>query len=203
MSRLDGKEAAMSEGARDRMVDSAIKLLAMHGFQGASFSAVLEDSRAPRGSIYHHFPGGKDELIVEAIDRSGRNATQIVERFRGLPSADVVRSFVAIWRALLTVSDFRVGCSVLGATVSAGDAEIVDRAADVFRSWQAQLASVLSEAGLGQEEADELGTLLVASCEGAVVLCRAERSFLPLDRVERALLRTASVDLDPTRTAQA
>ena len=180
----------MTDGARDRMVDSAIKLLAMQGFQGASFSSVLEDSKAPRGSIYHHFPGGKDELVLEAIDRSGQNAARIVERFRGLPAADVVRSFVAIWRALLTMSEFRVGCSVLGATVSAGDAEIVDRAAGVFRSWQAQLASVLVEAGVEPEEADELGTLLVASCEGAVVLCRAERSFVPLDRVERALLRS-------------
>lgn len=182
----------MADNARDRMVDSAIKLLAMQGFQGASFSSVLEDSKAPRGSIYYHFPGGKDELILEAIDRSGQNAARIVESFRGQGAADIVRSFVSIWRALLNVSEFRVGCSVLGATVSAGDAEIVDRAAGVFRSWQSQLASVLGEAGVDAEEAEELATVLVASCEGAVVLCRAERSFVPLDRVERLLLRSVA-----------
>jgi AcrR family transcriptional regulator len=182
----------MADGARDRMVDSAIKLLAMQGFQGASFSSVLEDSGAPRGSIYHHFPGGKDELVLEAIERSGRNAAQIVERFRGMSAVDVVSAFVAIWRSLLTISDFRVGCSVLGATVSAADPEIIDRAARVFRSWQEQLASVLEEGGVDAAEADELGTLLVAACEGAVVLCRAERSFEPLDRVERSLRRSVT-----------
>jgi AcrR family transcriptional regulator len=174
------------------MVDSAIKLLAMQGFQGASFSSVLEDSKAPRGSIYHHFPGGKEELILEAIDRSGRNATRIVERFHGLPAVEVVSAFVSIWRSLLTISDFRVGCSVLGATVSASDPDIVDRAAGVFRSWETQLASVLAEAGADAAEAEELGTLLIAACEGAVVLCRAQHSFTPLDRVERSLRRFAA-----------
>jgi TetR/AcrR family transcriptional repressor of lmrAB and yxaGH operons len=192
-----GKEPDVADGARDRMVDSAIKLLATRGFQGASFSSVLEDSKAPRGSIYHHFPGGKDELILEAIDRSGRNATRLVEGFRGRSAADVVGSFVAVWRALLRMSDFRVGCSVLGATVSAGDEGIVERAAGVFRAWQEQLGSVLVEAGVAPDEADELGTLLVAACEGAVVLCRAERSFTPLDRVERSLRRLAEISTAP------
>ena len=182
----------MSDGARDRMVDSAIKLLAMQGFQGASFSSVLEDSKAPRGSIYHHFPGGKDELILAAVDRSGQRAIDLVERFRGRSAEEVVAAFVAVWRSLLAVSDFRAGCSVLGATVSAPDDEIVDRAAAVFRSWQARLADVLEVAGRSPEQSRELGTLLVAACEGAVVLCRAERSFEPLDRVERSLRRFAA-----------
>lgn len=182
----------MTDGARDRMVDSAIKLLAMQGVQGTSFSSVLEDSKAPRGSIYHHFPGGKDELILEAIDRSGQNASTIVERLRGLPAVDVVSAFVSIWRSLLTISDFRVGCSVLGATVSAGDPDVIERAAGVFRSWETQLASVLAESGMAEAEAEELGTVLIAACEGAVVLCRAQRDLLPLDRVERVLLRSAT-----------
>ena len=182
----------MAESARDRMVDSAIKFLATQGFQGASFSSILEDSNAPRGSIYHHFPGGKDELILAAIDRSGRRAEQIVEGFRGRSAEGIVTSFVALWRSILLMSDFRAGCSVLGATVSSGDDGIVDRAADVFRSWQAALADVIEAAGTPREQAEDLGALLVASCEGAVVLCRAQRSTEPLDRVERSLLRAAA-----------
>jgi TetR/AcrR family transcriptional repressor of lmrAB and yxaGH operons len=181
----------MADGARDRMVDSAIKLLAMRGFPGASFSSVLDDSGAPRGSIYHHFPGGKDELILEAVDRSGRSAAAVVDRLRGLPVDRIVTSFVGGWRAILSASDFRAGCSVLGATVSGGGDEIVARAAEVFRTWEARLADAIEGAGIAEAEAEDLGTLLISSCEGAVVLCRAERSFNPLDRVERALLRFA------------
>lgn len=182
----------MRDGARDRMVDSAVKLLAMEGFHGASFSSVLADSGAPRGSIYHHFPGGKEELILEAVDRSGANAAAVVERLRGRPVPEVVSGFVAVWRAVLTVSDFRAGCSVLGATVSGGDDAVVERAARVFRAWEARLAEVIEEAGVGAASAAEFATLLIASSEGAVVLCRAERSFLPLERVERSLLRAAA-----------
>lgn len=185
----------MADSARDRMVDSAIKLLATQGFQGASFSSILEDSKAPRGSIYHHFPGGKDELILEALGRSGDNAWQIVERFRGLSAAEVVSRLVGMWRSLLTIGDFRIGCSIVGATVSAHDDEIVDRAAQVFRAWEDQLASVLVEAGVSEGESASLGTLLIAACEGAVVLCRAERSMVPLDRVERSLRRLAASEV--------
>jgi len=93
------------------------------------------------------------------------------------------------------MSDFRAGCSVLGATVSSGDAGIVDRAGAVFRSWQVQLAEVMQAGGVDRGEADELATLLVSACEGAVVLCRAERSFTPLDRVERSLRRFAAASV--------
>lgn len=179
----------MADSARDRMIDSAVKLLATQGMQGASFSSVLEDSKAPRGSIYHHFPGGKDELVLEAIDRAGGNAQRIVERLRGGSAEEVVSGLVAMWRALLTIGDYRIGCSVVGATVSASDGDIIERAARVFRAWEGQLASVLVDAGVDAAESEALGTLLIASCEGAVVLCRAERSMEPLDRVEHSLRR--------------
>jgi TetR/AcrR family transcriptional repressor of lmrAB and yxaGH operons len=185
----------VAEGARDRMVDSAVKLLAMQGFQGTSFSSVLDDSGAPRGSIYHHFPGGKDELVLAAIERSGNRAAAIVDGFRGRPADEIVRAFVALWRGVLTISDFRAGCSVLGATVSASEPAIVDRAEEVFRSWESKLADVFETASIERSVAEDLGTLLIASCEGAVVICRAERSFTPLDRVERSLLRLVAASV--------
>lgn len=182
----------MVDGARDRMVDSAVKLLAMQGFSGASFSSVLDDAKAPRGSIYHHFPGGKEELVLAAVDRSGRNAASVVERLHGLPVEQIVTSFVGVWRAILRASDFGAGCSVLGATVSGSDDEVVARAADVFRAWEERLAAAIEAAGFPHADAEDFGSLLISACEGAVVLCRAERSFVPLDRAERALLRAAT-----------
>jgi TetR/AcrR family transcriptional repressor of lmrAB and yxaGH operons len=182
----------MTDGARDRMVESAIKLLATRGFQGASFSSILEDSRAPRGSIYHHFPGGKDELVAEAMGRFRDRAGFVLGAMRGLPADEAVAAFVQLWRQILVRSDFRSGCAVLGAAVSADVVEVVNRAGEVFRAWDAQITSVLRDAGVPDEEAGDLSGLLMAACEGAVVLCRAERSLLPLERVERQLRRLAA-----------
>jgi AcrR family transcriptional regulator len=182
----------VADSARDRMIDSAIKRLATDGFQGASFAAILEDSGAPRGSIYHHFPGGKDELVVAAVERAGGRAVAAVESLRGRPAAEVVGAFVASWRTLLTVTDFRVGCSLVGVTVSAEGRAVVERGADMFRSWRAQLADVLVAGGVDDDRGDDVATLVLAACEGAVVMCRAERSLAPLDRVESSLRETVA-----------
>src|ERR1700753_1418969 len=98
--------------ASERMVASAVKLLAEHGFQATSFSSVLADSGAPRGSIYHHFPEGKDQLIGAAIDLAGARALALTDSFAGRPAGEVVDGFTGLWRAVLVRSGFRAGCAV-------------------------------------------------------------------------------------------
>jgi TetR/AcrR family transcriptional regulator, lmrAB and yxaGH operons repressor len=71
----------------------------------------------------------------------------------------------------------------LAVTVSADAPELIDRTGTVFRSWRATIADVFESSGLDPEQARALGTMMLAACEGAVVLCRAERSFEPLDVV--------------------
>jgi TetR/AcrR family transcriptional regulator, lmrAB and yxaGH operons repressor len=177
----------MADSTRDRMVDSTIKLLASQGFQGASFSSILADSKAPRGSIYHHFPSGKDELVMAALERAGGRTLAAVDSLGDRRPEEIVSAFVALWRALIVASDFRVGCSLLGVTVSADEPRIIRLAAELFRSWQSHLSEVLASAGVDPVRADPISTLLIAACEGAVVLCRAQRSLAPLDSVEPLL----------------
>ena len=167
----------------DRMVASAVKLLAMHGFQATTFSSVLKDSGAPRGSIYYHFPEGKDQLIAAAIDLAGDRALELTDSFRGLPAAGVVDAFAGLWRAVLARSRFSAGCAVLAVTVSADAPELVERAAAIFRSWRERLGQALEAAGIEAGRARALALTVIASCEGAVVVCRAERSLEPLDTV--------------------
>jgi TetR/AcrR family transcriptional repressor of lmrAB and yxaGH operons len=169
------------------MVASAVKLLAVHGFQATSFSAVLDDSGAPRGSIYHHFPEGKDQLIAAAIDLAGERALTLTESFSGLPAAEIVDAFAALWRAVLVRSRFQAGCAVVAVTVSADVPELVDRAAAIFRAWRERLGQAFAAAGVEAERAAALAVTLIAGCEGAVVLCRAEHSLEPLDAVTAQL----------------
>src|ERR1700689_626480 len=138
----------MAQSARERMVESAVVLLAKSGYQGASFTEVLADSGAPRGSIYHHFPDGKEQLIAAAIDYAGARAVQLLDALSGRGAVEIVDGFMAMWRSVLESSSFTAGCPVLAVTVSADSRRLLKNAGDVFRSWQARLAELLRSAGL-------------------------------------------------------
>ena len=182
----------MERGVRERMVDSAIVLLAKHGFQGTSFANVIAASGAPRGSIYHHFPDGKDQLIAAAVEVAGGRAVALIETLRGQPPADIVDGFMTMWRSVLDRSNFSAGCSVLAVTVSADSPDLLDQAAAVFRSWRDRMAELLVAGGLNAQTATAFATLLIASSEGAVVLSRAEHSFDAFDAVHEQLRAYAS-----------
>jgi AcrR family transcriptional regulator len=184
--------SGMAGEAADRMVESAVKLLAVHGFQATTFSSVLQDSGAPRGSIYYHFPEGKDQLIAAAIDLAGNRALALTESFRGLPATEIVDTFAALWRAILVRSQFRAGCAVLAVTVSADVPELVERAAAIFRSWRERLADAFAADGIAAAEARGLAVTVIAACEGATVLCRAEGSLEPLETVTAQLRALAA-----------
>jgi TetR/AcrR family transcriptional repressor of lmrAB and yxaGH operons len=177
----------MARSARDRMVESAVVLLAQRGFQGASFTEVLAHSKAPRGSIYHHFPDGKEQLIAAAIEYAGARAVLLLDALTGRGAAEIVDAFMAMWRAVLERSGFTAGCSVLAVTVSADSRELLARAGEVFRAWQARLAELFRAAGLTEADADGLATTLIAASEGAVVLARARQDIGPLEAVHRQL----------------
>src|SRR5437763_6774264 len=100
------------------MIWSAALLMRKHGVEGTSFSEVIERSRAPRGSIYHHFPGGKAQLVEEATRYAGDVVaalfTQAIEKGDPLEGLDAIGDF---WRGVLHDSDFAAGCPVLAATL--------------------------------------------------------------------------------------
>jgi TetR/AcrR family transcriptional repressor of lmrAB and yxaGH operons len=194
----------MVRGVRERMVASAVDLLARRGLQATSFSEVLEHSGAPRGSVYHHFPGGKDQMIGSALDAAGTRAIELLDRKAGAPAEDVATWFLHIWREVLIRGKFEAGCAVLAVAVAAGSPELLDQTALVFRTWRRRLAELLVQGGLRPADAQRFAAMLVASSEGAVVLARAEQSLEPFDLVAeqlveqvRALSRQAAASSRP------
>jgi TetR/AcrR family transcriptional repressor of lmrAB and yxaGH operons len=170
------------------MIEGAIRLLAQRGLQATSFSEVLELTGAPRGSIYHHFPEGKDQLVGAAVDRAGIRASHALEGRPGASVEELTALFLGIWREVLVRSQFRAGCAVLAVTVATDSQELLRHAGAVFRSWRRQLAEMLERGGLSAKEAAQFATTLVAASEGAVVLSRAEQSLEPFDLVAEQLL---------------
>jgi TetR/AcrR family transcriptional repressor of lmrAB and yxaGH operons len=177
---------------RARMIEGAARLLAQRGLQETSFSEVLELTGAPRGSIYHHFPDGKDQLVASAVEFAGARAMGLLAAKAGASAREVTRYFIYLWREVLVRSNYSAGCSVLAVTVATDSVELLRGAADVFRAWREQLTSLLEQGGLAPADARRFATTLIASTEGAVVMSRAEQSLEPFDLVAEQL--TASVE---------
>jgi TetR/AcrR family transcriptional regulator, lmrAB and yxaGH operons repressor len=178
----------MATGARERMIDGAVRLLATKGLQATSFSEVLDLTGAPRGSIYHHFPNGKSQLVGEAVRRAAEQVRDSLEVVRGQSAVAVAEHFLALWRLLLVRTGYAAGCSIAAVTVAADSPTLLDEAAEAFRNWSAQLADLLREGGAPHDRAAALALTLIAGSEGAVMISRAERSIEPFDAVANSLL---------------
>lgn len=182
------REDNVASDARDRMIAGAARLLARRGLQATSFSTVLAESGAPRGSIYHHFPGGKDEMVAAAIGATEQNVIALLDFPPGTTVRQVVESFLGAWRVLLTAADFHAGCALVAVTVAADTDEVRERAAQAFGTWRTALAAALRKAGMDTPVAESTAALLLSACEGAVVMSRAERDLGPFDTVAETLL---------------
>ena len=178
----------MTSEVRDRMVAGAVRLLAQRGLQATSFTTVLAETGAPRGSIYHHFPGGKEELVTAAIGAAQRHVLSLVDRDTGAPAVDVARSFLQSWRALLTYAEFGAGCALVAVTVAAESENERQRAAEAFTAWRDKLAGALEAGGLSGGDARSAATLLLAASEGAVLMSRAQRDIESFDLVAAQLI---------------
>ena len=184
----------MATNTRQHIVERTVILLAKKGLQGASFSQILEESGAPRGSLYHYFPGGKDELVLEAIGLAGDQALGILDRLAGKPADEVASAFIGLWRLVLTRSDFGAGCAVAAVTVAAETPNLRERAGQVFRRWREKLGQLLESGGVPAGRGAALAATLISSCEGAVILSRAEQTLEPFELV-------ATEQLDGIRAA--
>ena len=156
----------MSSDVRDRMIAGAARLLAQHGLQATSFSTVLAEAGAPRGSIYHHFPAGKDELVIAAIGATEQHVVGLLDFPPGTTVRQVVESFLGAWRLLLTAADFHAGCALVAVTVAAETDEVRERAAQAFGTWRTALANALHEAGLDAAVAKTTGRAAAGRVRG-------------------------------------
>ena len=180
----------MAADTRQRMIDSAAVLVARHGSHGTSFSEVLEASGAPRGSLYHHFPQGKEQLVDAAVAAAGERSLTLLADLEGVPAGEVASRFLGMWRSLLTATDFGVGCAVAAVTVDAESDALLERAGRVFRAWRSRLAELLAVGGVGDDRAASLAALLIATSEGGVLLARAERDLAVFDEVAAEAIAT-------------
>lgn len=175
-------EPARRDG-RERLLNGARKLLAEKGYAGMELRDVAARGKAPRGSIYHHFPGGKRQLAIEAAELEGTEIRAAIERSleeRGL--AATLTMFGEMFRRRVKDQPERLGCPVAAAALARPeDPALAAAATEAFRSWEAPIAAALRDEGVGKEAAETFAGLVVSTIEGALIRARAAGDEAPLD----------------------
>jgi AcrR family transcriptional regulator len=188
---------------RERMVVSAALLIRERGAHATAISDVLAHSGAPRGSAYHYFPGGRTQLLCEAVDYAGDHVGSVIAKADS--GLELLDTLIDKYRRQLLDSDFRAGCPIVAVSVESGDGEdrermlpVVERAAAVFDRWTGQIAQRLIADGIPAEQAGELSVLTTSALEGAIVLARVRRDVAPLDLIHRQLRTSLLAALEKT-----
>jgi TetR/AcrR family transcriptional repressor of lmrAB and yxaGH operons len=168
---------------RALLLNGARQLLAEKGYAGMELRDVAARGHAPRGSIYHHFPGGKTQLAREAAELEGTTIRDLIERSlreRGLK--ETLSMFGEVFRRRVADHPERIGCPVAAAALARPeDAELAAAATAAFQSWERPIAAALRDEGVSAADAEAFAGLVVSTVEGALLRARAAGSQEPLD----------------------
>ncbi len=171
------------------MLLAAAEVLREKGAAGVTVDEVLSRSGAPRGSVYHHFPDGRSQLLVEALQYAGDSITAVIDQATDQGCVRLVRQFVAFWERTLADSDFTAGCPVVAAAIGSADDEpaLNAIAGRIFGQWREGLTRAFVADGFDDADSASLAVTCIAALEGAVVLCRSTRTAEPLHAVAKQI----------------
>jgi AcrR family transcriptional regulator len=170
---------------RERMVRSAAQLIRRKGVSGTGMREIVADAKAPRGSLQHYFPRGKEELVSDALiwtsDLSSRRIRRCIRTLESRSPSALMASIVETWQRDLITEDFSAGCPLVAA--AADIAGTSDQLRQVLRSafddWIEPLSEGLVELGVPSERSNNLALLIISALEGAIILARVRRDNSP------------------------
>jgi AcrR family transcriptional regulator len=169
------------------MVRSAAQLIRRQGVSATGVREIVLDAEAPRGSLQHYFPGGKEQLVIEAVQWMGAVAASRVRRHLQdleppVPSA-LLAAVVDDWRVDLAREGFAAGCPLVAAAAEGGasHAGMPDVLRQLFDGWLESMGAALVDLGVPAERAPVLASVVISALEGAIILCRIRCDLVPLD----------------------
>ena len=164
--------------ARESLINAACELFRARGYEGVGVAELLEKSGAPRGSLYFHFPGGKEEIGVEALKRVG---VSVAAQFRDLHESGVdLETFID--RVFKTTAktvkdrDFEASCPIAATAAGLGrhNPQLAAAVRDMFASWEREVTVAASARGLTPKHAAEFATAMITCIEGALIVSKAQ-----------------------------
>jgi AcrR family transcriptional regulator len=197
--RTDTMPTATETPTRERILYASAELFRRQGYGGTGLKQVVAQAEAPFGSLYHFFPGGKEQLAEEVLRTGGRFFLALYESISaGAPDLEsAVREFFSGAGETLRSTDYADACPI--ATVAgeiASTHEVLREAsADVFDSWLAAIARDAVESGVDPARARALALSVLALLEGAFLLSRSLRSTEPMNAAGEAAVALLSAEL--------
>ena len=193
--RVDGRretsrtrKGGKQQPARDRIVRSAAALVRERGVHGVGLREIVAHAEGPRGSLQRYFPGGKTQLITEALKLAGAEVLDDTESglLAAATLADAIDAIFAPWREVLLESNYTMGCPVAATVADAcEDDPLRQEARALLDQWRDSVHAALVKFGARESSAEDDASVLLAALEGALVLSRANQSTEPLDTVQR------------------
>lgn len=189
----------MANDTRTRILETTGLLLRQRGYHGTSLNDILSASGAPRGSLYFHFPGGKDQLVIEVTRDSVAKVTERLGEALAAerdPAVAVHHIYQSVGR-MLEDNQFSLGCPIAPVVLDSPTdvPELADLCRSAFEQWIGLLRDAFVRAGVPERRAHALALLVESSLEGLMVIARATRDRAPLQAVadEVAALIEAAV----------
>lgn len=182
----------MPATTRARIIEASSTLFMRQGLSASGLKQIAQASAATIGSLYHFFPGGKEELAAETLRASGAAYQVLVESiFDAAP--DIVSGVRACFTGAaeaLESSDFADACPIatVALEVASSDEHLRTVTDEIFASWLTAAEARLHAAGIGRARANELATALIAALEGGFVLSRASKSAAPMHAIGKVMV---------------
>jgi TetR/AcrR family transcriptional regulator, lmrAB and yxaGH operons repressor len=169
----------MATDTKTRMIEATARLIQARGYRGVSLSDILSESAAPRGSLYFHFPGGKESLVLEAMQIGIDEATQVLRECldQSDDPANGIRAFFEAAAQEMADSDYAFGCPVAPIVLDTPglESELAKACQAALRQWSQMYRDKLMTSGLAEPRARRLADTIVASLEGVLIMARSER----------------------------
>jgi TetR/AcrR family transcriptional repressor of lmrAB and yxaGH operons len=169
---------------RDAILASAVRLFRQQGYAATGLAEILSDSGAPKGSLYHYFPGGKADIGAEAVALAGAKVAGTLEALAAEvdDAGELMARYLGLMAGWMAESGFRDGSPITTTLLETVPGNEAIRAAGVaaFESWAGTIARVARESGIAPERAATLARFAIMALEGALIQCRVAGDETPL-----------------------
>jgi len=190
---------------RGAIVRAAATLFRRNGYAATGINEIAEVAGAPKGSLYHYFPDGKDQIGEAAVRFAGKGGVATLEKLEKehRTAAAVMQAYCRLLAGWMAKSGFRDGCPISTTLLeSAPQSEAIALAGrEAFAEWRAVIARALIRDGFSKQEARRLSTLAVSALEGSLILARVECSSEPIEDIAKSLAVVLRKDASPRKRA--